>query len=150
MSFDVRYRILKGISNMLCRMSYDRILSIGRFLGPCIMNRIAKQRNRGLEQIMTGLKVSRPEAEKLLQKVYENIGMSAMEMMYMPRLCKEKAHIDDFVKIDHPEYLEEAYAEKRESSALPHIWETGNGLAQALPFTAMTRRPSARSRLMMR
>ena len=98
---------------MLCRMSYDRILSIGRFLGPCIMNRIAKQRNRGLEQIMTGLKVSRPEAEKLLQKVYENIGMSAMEMMYMPRLCKEKAHIDDFVKIDHPEYLEEAYAEKK-------------------------------------
>lgn len=133
MSFDVRYRILKGISNMLCRMSYDRILSIGRFLGPCIMNRIAKQRNRGLEQIMTGLKVSRPEAEKLLQKVYENIGMSAMEMMYMPRLCKEKAHIDDFVKIDHPEYLEEAYAEKKGIVGLTaHMgnWEwLGAGLA---------------------
>ena len=133
MSFDVRYRILKGISNMLCHMSYDRILSIGRFLGPCIMNRIAKQRNRGLEQIMTGLKVSRPEAEKLLQKVYENIGMSAMEMMYMPRLCKEKAHIDDFVKIDHPEYLEEAYAEKKGIVGLTaHMgnWEwLGAGLA---------------------
>ena len=73
MSFDVRYRILKGISNMLCRMSYDRILSIGRFLGPCIMNRIAKQRNRGLEQIMTGLKVSRPEAEKLLIHIVRNM-----------------------------------------------------------------------------
>jgi KDO2-lipid IV(A) lauroyltransferase len=97
------------------------------------MNRIAKQRNRGLEQIMTGLKVSRPEAEKLLQKVYENIGMSAMEMMYMPRLCKEKAHIDDFVKIDHPEYLEEAYAEKKGIVGLTaHMgnWEwLGAGLA---------------------
>lgn len=150
MSFDVRYRILKGISNMLCRMSYDRILSIGRFLGPCIMNRIAKQRNRGLEQIMTGLKVSRPEAEKLLQKVYENIGMSAMEMMYMPRLCKEKAHIDDFVKIDHPEYLEEAYAEKKGIVGLTAHMGNWEWLGAALPFTAMTRRPSARSRLMMR
>ena len=82
---------------------------------------------------MTGLKVSRPEAEKLLQKVYENIGMSAMEMMYMPRLCKEKAHIDDFVKIDHPEYLEEAYAEKKGIVGLTaHMgnWEwLGAGLA---------------------
>ena len=89
-------------------MSYDRILSIGRFLGPCIMNRIAKQRNRGIEQIMTGMGVSRQEAEKILRQVYEHIGMSAMEMMYMPRLCKEKDHIDDYVKIDHPEYLEAA------------------------------------------
>ena len=51
---------------------------------------------------MIGLGVSRPEAEKLLQKVYEHIGMSAMEMLYMPRLCREKDHIDDYVKIAHP------------------------------------------------
>ena len=106
MLFNVRYGLLKGISHLLCRMSYDRILSIGRVLGPCIMNRIAKQRNRGIEQMMRGMGIRREEAEKLLHKVYEHIGMSAMEMMYMPRLCKEKDHIDDYVKIDHPEYLE--------------------------------------------
>ena len=61
--------------------------------------------------MMRGMGIRREEAEKLLHKVYEHIGMSAMEMMYMPRLCKEKDHIDDYVKIDHPEYLEAAYAE---------------------------------------
>lgn len=133
MLFSVRYGFLKGLSSLICSMSYDRILSIGRFLGPFIMNRIAKQKNRGLEQIMFGLKVSRPEAEELLQKVYRNIGMSAMEMMYMPRLCKEKNHIDDYVKIDHPEYLEAAYAEKKGIVGLTaHMgnWEwLGAGLA---------------------
>ncbi len=133
MLFNVRYGILKGISSLLCSMSYDHILAIGRFLGPCIMNRIAKQKKRGIRQIMIGLGVSRPEAERLLQKVYENIGMSAMEMMYMPRLCREKDHIDDYVKIDHPENLEAAYAEGRGIVGLTaHMgnWEwLGAGLA---------------------
>jgi len=133
MLFNVRYGFLKGLSSLICAMSYDRILAIGRFLGPFIMNRIAKQKMRGIEQIMFGLKVSRPEAEELLQKVYRNIGMSAMEMMYMPRLCREKDHIDDYVKIDHPEYLEAAYAEKKGIVGLTaHMgnWEwLGAGLA---------------------
>lgn len=133
MLFNVRYGILKGISSLLCSMSYDSILAIGRFLGPCIMNRIAKQKKRGIRQIMIGLGVSRPEAEKLLQKVYEHIGMSAMEMLYMPRLCREKDHIDDYVKIDHPEYLEAAYAEGKGIVGLTaHMgnWEwLGAGLA---------------------
>ena len=63
----------------------------------------------------------------------ENIGMSAMEMMYMPRLCREKDHIDDYVKIDHPENLEAAYAEGRGIVGLTaHMgnWEwLGAGLA---------------------
>lgn len=133
MLFNVRYGLLKGISHLLCGMSYDRILSIGRVLGPCIMNRIAKQRNRGIEQMMRGMGIRREEAEKLLHKVYEHIGMSAMEMMYMPRLCKEKDHIDDYVKIDHPEYLEAAYAEGKGIVGLTaHMgnWEwLGAGLA---------------------
>lgn len=133
MSVQLRYGILKGLSNVLCRLSYERILSIGRFLGPFIMNRIKKQKLRGLHQLETGLLVSPAEAERILQKVYENIGMSAMEMLYMPRLVKEKDHIKDYVEIDHPEYLEEAYREGRGIVGLTaHIgnWEwLGAGLA---------------------
>lgn len=133
MSFNVRYGILRGISRLICSMSYDRILAIGRFLGPFIMNRIAKQKKRGIQQIMTGLSVSSEKAEALLQKVYQNIGMSVMEMLYMPRLCKEKDHIDNYVKIDHPEYLEAAYKEKKGIVGLTaHMgnWEwLGAGLA---------------------
>lgn len=133
MSVHWKYKLLKGISRLLCTFSYDRILSIGRYLGPSIMNRVEKQKKRGIEQIMTGLSCEEAEAERILQHVYENIGMSVMEMLYMPRLVAEKDHIDDYVTIDHPEYLEEAYAEGRGIVGLTaHIgnWEwLGAGLA---------------------
>ena len=51
-------------------------VEIGKFLGPVIMERISKQKKRGLEQIQTGLSCDRAEAEKLLHKVYQHIGMS--------------------------------------------------------------------------
>ena len=105
MSDTLKYHLLKGLSNALCSMSYDHILEIGKFLGPVIMERISKQKKRGLEQIQTGLSCDRAEAEKLLHKVYQHIGMSAMEMLYMPRLVREKDHIDDYIGLSHPEYL---------------------------------------------
>ena len=56
-----------------------------------------------------------------------------MEMLYMPRLCREKLHIDEYVSIDHPEYLEAAYAEGKGIVGLTaHVgnWEwLGAGLA---------------------
>lgn len=128
-----KYTLLKLISQGLCSLSYERILSIGRFMGPLIMNRIQKQKRRGLEQIRFGMKCDEKEAEALLQKVYEHIGMSAMEMMYIPRLVKEKDHIRDYITIDHPEYLEEAFQEGRGIVGLTaHMgnWEwLGAGLA---------------------
>lgn len=133
MSSGLKYHVLKGISNTLCGMSYEHILSIGRFLGPVIMERIGKQKRRGLSQIETGMGLTPDEAGKLLHEVYEHIGMSAMEMLYMPRLVSEKSHINDFVEIEHPEYLEEAYAEGKGIVGLTaHMgnWEwLGAGLA---------------------
>ena len=130
---NVKYHLLKMVSSILCRMPYKNILAIGSFLGPAIMNRIPKQRNRGIEQIMTGLLCEREDAERLLNKVYQRVGMSAMEMLYMPRLCREKLHIDEYVSIDHPEYLEAAYAEGKGIVGLTaHVgnWEwLGAGLA---------------------
>ena len=134
MSGHIRYAVLKGISNLLCRCSYDRILSIGAFLGPLVMNRIGKQKRRGLEQIKMGLRCGDDEAERILQRVYRNIGMSVMEMLYMPRLVREKDHINDYVRIEHPEYLEAAYAEGKGIVGLTaHIgnWEwLGAGLGK--------------------
>lgn len=133
MSVQWKYRLLKGISSLLCSLSYGKVLAIGRAAGPLIMNRIEKQKRRGIDQLMTGLSCSREEAESILQKVYQNMGMAAMEMLYMPRLVAEKGHIGNYVKIDHPEYLEEAYAEGRGIVGLTaHIgnWEwLGAGLA---------------------
>lgn len=147
MSAELKYGILKGISRLICAMSHDRILASGRFLGPLIMNRIQKQKRRGIEQIMTGMECSRDEAERILQRVYQNIGMSAMEMLYMPRLVKEKDHINDYVRIEHPEYLEAAYAEGRGIVGLTaHMgnWEwLGAGLAlHGYPTSAIGKKQS--------
>ncbi len=147
MSAELKYGILKGISRLICAMSHDRILAIGRFLGPLIMNRIQKQKRRGIEQIMTGMECSRDEAERILQRVYQNIGMSAMEMLYMPRLVREKDHINDYVRIEHPEYLEAAYAEGRGIVGLTaHMgnWEwLGAGLAlHGYPTSAIGKKQS--------
>ncbi len=145
MSGRLRYVFLKGISRLLCAMSYDRVLSIGRFLGPAIMNRIQKQKRRGISQLMSGLGVDCAEAEAILQKVYENIGMSVMEMLYMPCLIAAKDHIDDFVSIDHPERLEAAFAEGHGVVGLTaHIgnWEwLGAGVAlHGFPTSAIAKK----------
>lgn len=147
MSAEWKYGILKGISRLICACSHDRILAIGRFLGPFILNRIQKQKRRGLSQIMMGMECSRDEAERILQRVYQNIGMSAMEMLYMPRLVKEKDHINDYVRIEHPEYLEEAYAEGQGIVGLTaHMgnWEwLGAGLAlHGYPTSAIGKKQS--------
>ncbi len=128
-----KYKILKGLSYLLCSLSYERILSIGKFIGPFILNHIEKQKKRGISQIMTGMEYEQKEAEALLQKVYENIGMTVMEILYMPRLCKGKENLSKYITINHAERLEKAYAEGKGIVGLTaHIgnWEwLGAGLA---------------------
>lgn len=145
MSSSLRYAFLKGVSRLICALSYDKVLAFGRFLGPAVMNRIKKQRERGISQLMSGLTIERPEAERILQKVYENIGMSVMEMLYVPRLVAAKDHIDDYITIDHPEYLEAAFAEGRGIVGLTaHIgnWEwLGAGVAlHGFPTSAIAKK----------
>ena len=70
---NVKYHLLKMVSSILCRMPYKNILAIGSFLGPAIMNRIPKQRNRGIEQIMTDLLSETEYADRLLNKVYQRV-----------------------------------------------------------------------------
>ncbi len=145
MSGRLRYVLLKGVSRLLCAMSYDRVLSIGRFLGPAIMNRIQKQKKRGISQLMSGLGLNQTEAEEMLQKVYKNIGMSVMEMLYMPRLIVAKERIDDFVSIDHPERLKAAFAKGHGIVGLTaHVgnWEwLGAGVAlHGFPTSAIAKK----------
>lgn len=146
-SAEWRYQIIRQISFVLCRLSYGRVLAIGKRMGPLIMNRIEKQKKRGLDQICQGMGCSREEAEQLLQKVYENIGMSAMEMMYVPRLVREKDKISGYIDIDHPEHLKEAFAEGRGIIGLTaHLgnWEwLGAGLAlHGYPTSAIGKKQS--------
>lgn len=145
MSGHIRYAVLKGISNLLCRCSYDRILSIGAFFGPLVMNRIGKQKRRGLEQIKMGLRCGDDEAERILQRVYRNIGMSVMEMLYMPRLVREKITSMIMCASSIQNIWKRPMRKGKELSALRRISATGNGWARGSLCTATPRRRSAKT-----
>lgn len=140
-----QYRWIKRCSRAVCRLSYPHVLAVGRRLGPLILGRLTKPRERGLRQIEAGLGVSRAEAERLLHRHFEHLGMTAMEILYTPRLVADKADLSRYITIDHPERLQAALAEGHGVVGLTaHIgnWEwLGAGLAlYGFPTTTIAKR----------
>lgn len=108
------------------------------------MNRIGKQKRRGLEQIKMGLRCGDDEAERILQRVYRNIGMSVMEMLYMPRLVREKITSMIMCASSIQNIWKRPMRKGKELSALRRISATGNGWARGSLCTATPRRRSAK------
>lgn len=140
-----QYCLIQWCSRLVCCLSYPRILAIGKRLGPMILNRVSSAKRRGLEQIESGLGVSHAEAERLLQHHFSNLGMMIMELLYTPRLVKEKTDLAQYVTIDYPERLRAALDEGRGVVGLTaHFgnWEwLGAGLAlYGFPTTTIAKR----------
>ena len=135
MAVNAEYTFWNTMSRMLCQMRYERVLAIGRWLGPTVLQRLKKPRDRALSQMMTGLSLTREEAEPLLQQHFEHLGMTALEVLYTPRLVAEREHLERYITMDYPERLHAALAEQRGVIGLTaHIgnWEwLGAGLALA-------------------
>ena len=145
MAVNAEYTFWNTMSRMLCQMRYERVLAIGRWLGPTVLQRLKKPRDRALSQMMTGLSLTREEAEPLLQQHFEHLGMTALEVLYTPRLVAEREHLERYITMDHPERLHAALAEQRGVIGLTaHIgnWEwLGAGLALAgFPTTTIAKR----------
>ena len=113
MAVNAEYTFWNTMSRMLCQMRYERVLAIGRWLGPTVLQRLKKPRDRALSQMMTGLSLTREEAEPLLQQHFEHLGMTALEVLYTPRLVAEREHLERYITMDHPERLHAALAEQR-------------------------------------
>lgn len=143
-----QYTLLMQLSKLICKMSYERILSIGRFLGPAVLQRLPKPRERAASQMMTAMGMTREEVEPLLQKHFEYLGMSAMEIMYTPRLVElvqDGENLEKYIELDHPEKLSAAVDENAGVVGLTaHIgnWEwLGAGLSLAgFPVTTIAKR----------
>lgn len=145
MAVNAEYTFLNTMSRMLCRMRYERVLAIGRRLGPTVLQRLKKPRDRALSQMMTGLSLTREEAEPILQQHFEHLGMTAVEVLYTPRLVAEREHLERYITMDHPERLHAALAEQHGVVGLTaHVgnWEwLGAGLALAgFPTTTIAKR----------
>lgn len=105
----MQYKILKMISYLLCLLSHNNLLRLGRFLGEIYYKVAARQRDRAIKQIMESLQISQAVAAATIKESFINIGCNFLEIMYMPRLNRN--NYLDYMEIDHVERLQAAWQE---------------------------------------
>lgn len=111
MAGEWQYKALKGLSALVCKLSYPTILKIGASLGPVYSLFAKKQRIRGIGNIKIGMNMNDQEATELMDKLLKNISRSVMEILYMPNLTEQ--FIKEHVEMRGMEYLDAALAEQK-------------------------------------
>ena len=100
------YALLKTLSWIASHTPYKLLVKIGTGLGHLYWHIAKKQRIRAEETIRKRLGYSKYEANRTIKRLFVNLGISVMEMLYMPALNKD--NIRGLVTFDHPEILWEA------------------------------------------
>lgn len=136
------YKTLMFMSWVACHTPYSWLMALGKALGILYYRFIKKMRNRAVSQMMESLKISQPEAERLVRESFINMGKNFMEVLYMPALNKE--NFSKYVEIDHLERMEQALAEKRGVVVLTgHIgnweWLSAAFTMNDMPVTAIAK-----------
>jgi KDO2-lipid IV(A) lauroyltransferase len=89
----------------------------------------AKQRIRAEETIKERLGYDDALAKATIKKVFINLAITFMEILYMPALNKD--NIRGLVSIDRPDVLWDALSSRATAwSCWAAIWTTGNGWAR--------------------
>ena len=105
------YAVLKTLSWLASHTPYKVLVKIGKGLGHLYWHIAKKQRIRAEETIRERLGYSRLQAKETIRRLFVNLGISVMEMLYMPALNKD--NIRGLVTFDHPEILWEALKQKK-------------------------------------
>ncbi len=143
MSNEWQYHVLKGISRLVCLLSYSTVLKIGKHLGPVYSLVAKKQKKRGMNNAMIGLKITEQEADALMEALFCNLGRSAMEIFYMPKLTKD--FIMKHIELKNQHYLINALAEQKGVVVLTgHIgnweWMGASLAAYGFPVTTIVKK----------
>lgn len=138
----MRYKFLMLLSKILCLLPHSALLSMGTVLGKLYYYLIKKQRERAISQMMPALKVSRPEAEKLVMESFINMARNVLEIMYMPKLNSKNYR--EYIEIEHLERMEQALAEGHGVVVLTgHIgtweWLSAAYTLSGMPVTAIAK-----------
>ncbi len=104
------YYFLKFISWLVSVLPYKFIVRLGRQCGKLYWYIAKKQRIRAEQTIQEAMGYTSAEAEKVIHGLFLNLGMTFMEMLYMPALNKD--NIRGLVTFDRPDILWEALAQK--------------------------------------
>lgn len=103
------YYLLKTISTIVSCLPYSLVVIIGKGLGR-IYHRVAKkQRLRAEKTIKERLGYSEEQAYATIRKLFIQLGITFLEMLYMPALNKD--NIQKYVSFDRPEVLKAALNE---------------------------------------
>ena len=104
------YALLKTLSWLASHTPYKLLVKIGKGLGYILWHVLKKQRVRAENTIRERLGYSRKQSKEVIKKMFVNLGISVMEMLYMPALNSD--NIRGLVTFDHPDILWEALKEQ--------------------------------------
>lgn len=138
-----QYYLLKFLSRLVCLLPYPWLLALGRVLGNLYYRLAARQRERAIGQIAEGMGLSRPEAERIIRRLFVNLSQTFLEVMYLPVLTPEK--VGRYITIENRHFLDEALAQGKGVAVLAaHFgnWEwLGAGLAMyGYPVASIVKR----------
>lgn len=138
----MRYKLLMLLSKVMCALPHSALLSIGTVLGHIYYIFIKKQRERAIAQMMPALKVTRPEAEKLVLESFINMARNVLEILYMPNLNPQNYR--NYIEIEHLERMEKALAEGHGVVVLTgHVgtweWLSAAYTLSGMPVTAIAK-----------
>ena len=105
------YYLLKAISTFVSWLPYKLVVIIGKGLGRIYHKVAKKQRLRAEKTIKECLGYSDQQAYETIRRVFIQLAITFMEMLYMPALNKD--NIKKYVEFDRPEVLWDALEENR-------------------------------------
>lgn len=97
------YFTLKTLSRIMCCLPYRWVVKLGKGAGKLYYVIAKKQRLRAEATIQERLGYTPAEANKTIRALCDNLGMTVMEILYMPALNKD--NINKYVAIDRPEII---------------------------------------------
>lgn len=98
------------MSTVISWLPYKAVVVIGKGMGHLYHKIAKKQRVRAEETIRERLGYSQEQAEATIKSLFVKLGITFMEIMYMPALNKD--NIRGLVTFDRPEVLWDALKEK--------------------------------------
>lgn len=88
-------------------LPYSWILAWGSLLGRAAYSLSGRHRERGIRHVKEALGYSDEEARKLIRKMYQHIGQSALELLYSPRLLRNPKLLSEIIDFEAvPEFIE--------------------------------------------
>ncbi len=124
------YYLLKTISFLVTLLPYKAIVIIGKGLGRIYWRVAKKQRVRAEATMVEGMVISTAEAEQRVHQLFVNLGITFMEIMYMPALNKD--NIRGLVSIDRIDILWETLAQGKGAVILACHMDNWEWLGAAL------------------